>query len=360
MEIWKMIRDDNVFVNENVLITGGTGSLGKTLLKRLLSCKNGSPNRIGIFSRDESKQDVLRNEIGGQENVRFFLGDVADQDRVFDVFREFRPSIVVHAAAYKQVPSCEYAPNLAVRTNILGAKCVYRACANTEKCHSVVAVSTDKACKPVNVMGMTKSIQERIFTNGNHDSRMMAVRYGNVLASRGSVIPFFLQKIREGKDLPITHSEMTRFLLPLEKAVDTIVTALVHGHDGETIVPEVQSAKMTDLASVLLHANAEQFGKLGHNLTYYLTGIRPGEKIHEILISEEETGRTIPFADENATRYYAIESVVRPSSRKSEIRATSEYSSKDYVITQLALKRLLEKHNLLYVNGNMQSTELLG
>lgn len=227
--------------------------------------------------------------------LEFRIGDVRDFHSVCSVLRQ--ADVVFHAAAMKQVPSCEYHPYEAVQANITGAENIVRAIHELQlPAEIVVSVSTDKASKPVNVMGMTKALQERIFIAANLTSpqtRFVCVRFGNVLASRGSVIPLLLEQIRNGGPVTVTTEHMTRFLLPLERAVETIVWAANHASQGEIIVPKVPATRMIDVALALI-------GK--RNITIQVTGIRPGEKTHEIMVSEEEAGRTVDRGN-----YYAIQ-----------------------------------------------------
>jgi len=241
--------------------------------------------------------------------------------------------IVFHAAALKQVPSCEYFPFEAVLTNIYGAENVVRAIReNNLAVEKVVGISTDKACKPINVMGMTKALQERILIEANRDCQktdFMCVRYGNVIASRGSIVPLFVEQVRNRQPLTITLEEMTRFLLSLDKAVDTVFAAVAHGGRSETFVPQVASAKIVDIARALMGEN---------DLPIVFTGIRPGEKVHEIMVSEEECFRTTERGG-----FYVILPVL-PELRQGGDFTTAlsgEYSSKDDNISVAELKILL-------------------
>lgn len=338
-----------IFENKTILITGGTGSLGKVLVKRILSGEEGAAKKIIVFSRDEAKQHYMRVEYETRKSptdeiiynnykrlLEFRIGDVRDLNSVISAIDGV--DIVVNAAALKQVPSCEYFPWEAVRTNIQGAENIVRAIKNTpNKVETVVGVSTDKACKPVNVMGMTKALQERVFVAANINSpktRFVCVRYGNVLASRGSVVPFFHEQIENGGPVTITTKDMTRFLLPLDKAVDTIFAAIKYAERGETFVPIMASTKIINVAKVLIGTR---------NTKIKITGIRPGEKIDEILISEEESFRTIKKGD-----YYSIlpmlpelgAKVVKPVLNK-------EYSSGDNTMTLPETRKLFNKYKLM-------------
>src|SRR2546422_357866 len=253
--------------DKRVVVTGGTGSLGKVLVRRLLTGEIGLPRQITIFSRDEAKQHSMRlafqhkqaatDEViyhNFEQLLQFRIGDVRDPHSVATVLRD--ADVVFNAAALKQVPSSEHFPFEAVQTNVVGAENIIRAVREHDlPVDTVVGISTDKACKPVNVMGMTKAVQERLFVRANMDNsatRFICVRYGNVLASRGSVIPLFHEQIKRGGPLTVTTTDMTRFLLSLEQAVDTIFAALREGVRGETFIPRVPSAKVTDIAAALI------------------------------------------------------------------------------------------------------------
>lgn len=297
-----------IFEGKRILVTGGTGSLGQVLTRRLMSGVDGVPETVTVFSRDEAKQHYMRLDFmqrctatdevifqNANEHLRFQIGDVRDQSSLLRALKD--TDIVFAAAALKQVPSCEYFPWEAVRTNVEGAEnLVQLIAAHDLPIETVMGISTDKACKPVNVMGMTKSLQERIYINGNlraPDTRFICARYGNVLASRGSVVPLFLDQIAAGGPVTITTPDMTRFLLTLDDAVDTIFAAIAHAEPGDTYIPRCPSALMTDLAASLIGER---------DIPVVITGIRPGEKIHESLISEEESHRTVYGAD----GYYAV------------------------------------------------------
>jgi len=351
-----------MLTNKTVVVTGGTGSLGKVLVRRLLSGELGQPKKIIIFSRDEAKQHNMRIEYthrpaatdeiiyqNFQQLLDFRIGDVRDFHSISAVLRN--ADVVFNAAALKQVPTCEYFPFEAVKTNIAGPENIVRAIREHNlPVETVIGVSTDKACKPVNVMGMTKAIQERVFISANlycPNTRFICVRYGNVLASRGSVIPLFHEQIRQGGPVTITTADMTRFLLSLEQAVDTIFAAVKEGYCGETYIPNVPSAKMTDLAKVMIGDKP---------IETIITGIRPGEKIHEILVSEEEAHRTIPRKD-----YYVILPIL-PELRRSDAESnylTQEYSSADYLMTEADLKNLLDNYHLLTLEKSGHENELL-
>lgn len=351
-----------ILENKRILITGGTGSLGKVLLRRLLTGEMGMPKKIIVFSRDEAKQHALRVEyqqrIAATDEViyrnferllEFHIGDVRNYHSVCAALRQ--ADVVFNAAALKQVPTCEYFPYEAVQTNIGGPENIV--CAIREHnlpIETVVGISTDKACKPVNVMGMTKALQERVFIQANlglQNTRFLCVRYGNVLASRGSVIPLFHEQIRTGGPLTITTPEMTRFLLSLDQAVDTIFAAVKFGRGGETYIPRVPSARMIDIAKILIGSRP---------IETIITGIRPGEKTHEILISEEEAHRTIERGG-----YYVVLSMLPELQlhEKPVFLLKDEYSSSDNVLDIVALQALLQKYSLLVENSLEDDKDLL-
>lgn len=286
---------------KSVLVTGGTGSLGSALVMRLLGGALGTPARVTVFSRDEAKQHDMRVlylkrqhatddviYLNSRQALRFHIGDVRDFDALRRVVREHQ--VIVHAAALKQVPTCEYMPFEAVQTNVMGANNLVRAVTGERTAvETVVGVSTDKACNPVNVMGMTKALMERILTEANlrSDSRFVCVRYGNVLGTRGSVLPLFMEQIASGGPVTVTMPEMTRFLLTLDGALDTILTAIRHAMPGEICVAKAPSARMMDVVSTLIGDRA---------VPIQFTGLRPGEKIHEVLVAREECYRTVERA----------------------------------------------------------------
>ena len=276
----------SVLDNKNILITGGTGSFGHQMIIELMKYK---PKLIRIFSRDEDKQHSLRQELLESsilEKIQFVIGDVRDYDRMYSVTKDM--DIIFHAAALKQVPSVEAHPYEAVKTNIVGAYNVVTA-AVARKVSKVIAVSTDKAVKPVNAMGMTKALQEKLILSDEitkDKTTFCCVRYGNVLGSRGSVIPLWDKRLEQNKPLPITHPDMTRFVLTLSQAIDLVFYSLKNGKGGEIFVKKAPATKMVTLA----RAYAElKTGKKNYPLEYI--GIRAGEKIDEVLVSEEEMRR---------------------------------------------------------------------
>ena len=351
-----------IFENKTVLITGGTGSLGKVLTRRILECKNGRPKKIIIFSRDEAKQHFMRLEYqcknkstdeiiynNFKQLLEFRIGDVRNYHSIVSALKN--TDIVINTAALKQVPSCEYFPYEAVMTNIGGPENIVKAIRENDlKIETVVCVSTDKACKPVNVMGMTKSIQERVFISANilcTDTRFICVRYGNVLASRGSVIPLFHEQIRTGGPVTITVENMTRFLISLNEAVDIIFKAIKEAYPGETYIPKVPSSYIYDVAKALIGDK---------KIKIEITGIRPGEKIHEILISEEEGNRAYDTREHYIIKPLLPELKTGDNSKNYILR---EYSSGESVLSFEETKIFLKKHNLLNYDNFMEDGEFL-
>jgi len=336
---------------KTVLVTGGTGSMGRTLVHRLLAGELGMPRKVIVLSRDEAKQHNMRmaylNRVVTTDEtifnnfrnvLEFRIGDVRDYGDVCAGVKG--ADVVVNAAALKQVPTCEYFPMQAVLTNCIGAHNIARAIQEHRyPVETVVGISTDKACKPVNVMGMTKSVQERIFIAANvlnPDTRFICVRYGNVLASRGSVIPLFHDQIRNGGPVTLTAPNMTRFLLSLNQAVDTVFAALGGAKRGETYIPVAPSATVANIAKALI-------GK--RRIKTRVTGVRPGEKMHEIMISEEEIHHVV-----RRGAYYAILPMLpelQATLRRGPRVLRKEYSSSDHVLSPEQTRTLLRKHRLL-------------
>lgn len=279
-----------MFNNKSILITGGTGSFGKKFTERILREYN--PKKIVIYSRDEFKQDLMAKEFRVKfpekfNKIRFFIGDVRDKERLYRAFKDIE--YVIHAAAMKQVPSCEYNPFEAIKTNIHGAQNIVDAAIDC-KVKKVVALSTDKAVNPINLYGGTKLVSDKLFIAGNaysgsNGTIFSVVRYGNVAGSRGSVIPFFKSLIENGtKTLPITDYRMTRFWITLDEGVDLVFKALEESKGGETYISKIPSFKITDLAkAMLLDGDMKE------------VGIREGEKLHEIMITKDDSTMTYEY-----------------------------------------------------------------
>ena len=275
------------WADSTVLITGGTGSFGKKFVEILL--RERRPKKLIVFSRDELKQHEMRQLYPDTTHspMRYFIGDVRDKERLARAFHGV--DVIIHAAAMKQVPACEYNPFEAVQTNIVGAKNIIDV-AIDNGVKRVIAVSTDKAVSPVNLYGATKLVAEKLFVQGNayaggRTTRFACTRYGNVVGSRGSVVPLFVQQRNSGK-VSITHPEMTRFWITLDQGIRFVISCVERMHGGEIFVPKIPSMRLVDLA----HAVAE-------DCEHEIVGIRPGEKIHEILLSADEARHSVELDD---------------------------------------------------------------
>ncbi len=330
---------------KSVLITGGTGSFGKAFIKTILA-KFSHLERVIVLSRDEFKQFEMSNmpEFCDEPRLRFFVGDVRDRDRLSRAFDGV--DVVIHAAALKQVPSCEYNPFEAVKTNILGAQNVIDA-AIDRRVKRVIALSTDKACAPINLYGATKLCSDKLFIAGNayagmHDTRFSVVRYGNVAGSRGSVIPFFKKLLDNGAtELPITDFRMTRFWLKLEHAVEMVLLALRVMHGGELFVKKIPSMRVVDLAQAM-----------APDICMHEIGIRPGEKIHEMMISREDAYNTLEFDS-----YYVIKSMLNMQSKKNYLNSKPvaedfEYHSGNN-IDWLSIEQMQTMVNEFFIDQNI-------
>jgi UDP-N-acetylglucosamine 4,6-dehydratase/5-epimerase len=281
-----------MFDNQVILITGGTGSFGQKFTEFVL--RNAAPREIVIFSRDEFKQSEMAKKFSPEHYpIRYFLGDVRDKDRLLRAFTGV--DYVIHAAALKQVPALEYNPFEAVKTNIVGAQNIVES-ALERSVKKVVAISTDKAVSPINLYGATKLAMEKIIIAANsyvryRDICFSVVRYGNVIGSRGSVVPFYLDLINSGiRELPVTDERMTRFWITLDQGVNLVCKAVQEAEGGEVFIPKIPSMKVVDLVTAMP-------GKC----TYKVVGIRPGEKLHESLVGEDEGRTTVDHGD-----YYAV------------------------------------------------------
>jgi len=275
-----------MFNNQSILITGGTGSFGKKFIQTLLTKYD--PKRIIVLSRDELKQFEMQQEFNDPK-MRYFIGDVRDKERLVQAFNGV--DYVIHAAALKQVPAAEYNPIECIKTNINGAQnVIHAAIANNVK--KVIALSTDKAANPINLYGATKLVSDKLFVAannmvGNEIPRFAVVRYGNVVGSRGSVVPFFKKLVHEGAtSIPITDDKMTRFWITLEQGVDLVLKGFYRMYGGEIFVPKIPSVKITDLATAI-----------APELQQEVIGIRPGEKLHEKMVPRDDSYRTVEFKD---------------------------------------------------------------
>jgi len=277
-----------MFSRKSILVTGGTGTYGRAFVKTILE-KYPSVNRVVIYSRDELKQSEMRQTFPESRcpQLRFFIGDVRDKERLLRAMEGI--DVVVHAAALKQVPACEYNPFEAIKTNVIGAQNVIET-AIDRNIKKVVALSTDKAAAPINLYGATKLCSDKLFVSANNfkgsrDIKFSVVRYGNVMGSRGSVIPLFMKKRNEGS-LPITDTRMTRFNITIERGVELVLLALAHMWGGEIFVPKIPSYRIADLAEAI-----------APGCEWKIVGIRPGEKLHEQMITETDALNSLEFKD---------------------------------------------------------------
>ena len=323
--------------SRRVLIFGGTGSLGKALIKRLADA-----NTVAVYSRDEAKHWTIRNQMP-TKRVTFMVGDVRDYERCKEAILSFRPNVVIIASALKQVDTCERSPDESIKTNVIGVQNIVKAVVDNYVylgAISVLLVSTDKACEPVNVYGMCKALAEKIVTNELPQQHatphmFMCVRYGNVLESRGSIVPLFRHQAEFGEAFTITHSDMTRFLMTLDESVDLIVTAINHGLNGETWVPQLPSMKLQDLAEIFSET---------YNKPIKTIGVRPGEKLHELLVGNSESCRTYkktaPGHEDSPTRGKEFW-IIKPSS--STLAFDQQMFTNSSQFNTLSKKELLEK-----------------
>ncbi len=297
--------------NQTVLVTGGTGSFGNKVANYL---KGMSPKKIIIYSRDEKKQYEMQKH---HPDYQYVIGDVRDKDRLFQACKGV--DFIFHAAALKHVPACESYPYEAVKTNIIGSNNVCEA-AIYNNVQKVVALSTDKAVKPINAMGLSKSMMEKIVCSQNQlpvDTIFCCVRYGNVMGSRGSVIPFFKQLIKEGKPLTITDPKMTRFMMTLDESVELVLHAMKNAHGGEVFVKKSPACLVTDLATTMVRKYAS-----GKTSEVQIVGVRPGEKIDEVLVNEYEIRRSVENAE-----FFEVQPEFRPYDVNHTYPSGYEYTS---------------------------------
>ena len=329
------------FNNSKILITGGTGSFGKKFISEVL--KNHKPKKVIVFSRDELKQFEMQ-QVYNQKCMRYFIGDVRDKQRMIEATSDI--DFVVHAAALKQVPAAEYNPLECIKTNIYGAENVISACIQN-KVKKVIALSTDKAAGPINLYGATKLASDKLFVAANNftgpsNTIFSVVRYGNVIGSRGSVLPFFQELLKnKAKYIPITHKEMTRFWITLDQGVDFVIKNFGRMKGGEIFVPKIPSVLITDLAKAI-----------APNLGHKIIGIRPGEKIYETMFTSNESHLIVEFKD-----HYVIKPSIRITSsnvnynnnklgeKGKNIKQIFEYNSKSNTdfLNIKQIKKLIKK-----------------
>ncbi len=334
-----------LFQDKVVLITGGTGFLGRALTKEILNYK---PHSIRLFSRDEVKHHNVQELFNYNPLLRNLIGDVRDYNRLEKAMENV--DIVIHAAALKRLDILEYNVEEAIHTNIFGTLNTVNACLKTNV-EKAVFISTDKACNPVNTYGACKFVGERIFTEANYNKGkkrtiFTCVRYGNVLESTGSVIPFFETKIRGGDKIPLTDPEMTRFIISPEQACNLIFNALKYSIGGEIFIPQLPAFKIVDLIDILKEKHAA-------DNKVEIIGVRPGEKIHELMINESEIPRTYQFKDiyvisSQIEKYQAIKQAEYAiPEKKLDLSKMEEYCSRDAVIAKDKIKALFKKLGLL-------------
>ncbi len=337
----------NIFKDKVVLITGGTGFLGRSLTKEILKC---NPHSIRIFSRDEVKHHKVQELFKYNEKLRNFIGDIRDYERIKKATKG--ADIVIHAAALKRLDILEYNVEESIKTNIIGTLNVVKACLENDVKKSIF-ISTDKACSPVNTYGACKFVSERIFTESNFNkgyaqTQFICVRYGNVLESTGSVIPFFEEKIKKGEIIPLTNERMTRFIITPAQAVKLIFDAIKYGVGGDVFVPILPAFKITDLIEILKE-------KHGANNSVKVIGVRPGEKIHELMVNASEVPRTYRFKkmyvitsciEKYRPKMKNVPEYVKNSNRLRE-EIMEEYNSKDSVISKDDVKKLFKELKLI-------------
>ncbi len=299
----------NYLAGKTVLVTGGTGSIGRELVRHVLGC---SPAVVRVLSRNEFNQYRMAQEFGGEKNIRFLLGDVREHDRVMRAAEGV--DVIFHAAALKHVPACEYNPFEAVKTNVVGTQNLIEA-AIEHSVERLISISTDKAVSPTNTMGATKLLAERLVLaanlyKGERKSAFSVVRFGNVLASRGSVIPFFIRQIKAGGPVTLTHPKMRRFFMSIPEAVELVLGAGAITPGGEIYILKMPVVVIKDLIDVLIETYAPAFGKSPENVEVKITGLRPGEKIQEELLTAEELQ-----AASETERFYVVPAEFEPPAR---------------------------------------------
>lgn len=340
-----MTKKNNLFEGKTILITGGTGFLGQALTEEILKQ---SPKSIRIFSRDEVKHYKFQEKFQHNKKIRNFLGDVRDYNRLLKATRQV--DIVIHAAALKRLDLLEYNVEESIKTNIFGTLNVVNACLQTGV-KKAIMISSDKACSPVNTYGACKFVSERIFSESNYNKGdiktvFTTVRYGNVLESTGSVIPFFNKKITNGDEIPLTDSRMTRFIISPKEAVNLVFDAIKYGIGGEIFVPKLSAFKITDLVEIL-----EKKHKRKNKIK--VVGIRPGEKIHELMINKSEVPRTYEYK-----KLYVIGSSIQKF-QKNKVpeyakhgrllseKKMKEYSSEDARVSKVKVSKIFKKLGII-------------
>ncbi|GAB4392164.1 MAG: polysaccharide biosynthesis protein [Gammaproteobacteria bacterium] len=322
--------------NKRILIIGGTGSLGQALIRRFKD-----NNELLIFSRDEAKQWTVRNHYPATPGLDFLVGSIRDVARLEEVITRFVPQVIIIAAALKQVDTCELSPFESIQTNIIGVKNVIDVVLRHHRflspmLETVLMVSTDKACAPTNVYGMCKAISERLITSASKSfttPKFCVVRYGNVLESRGSIIPLFKYQAEHAEKFTLTHRDMTRYLMTLDESIDLIVKTIQDGSSGETWIPKLRSMRIMDLVDIFCKK---------YNKDYAIIGMRPGEKIHEDLISPPESVRTI-----EKDGHYVVQPSHQPIQEHAPLFSYSSFDdtmSRDELEDYLMTLGIFDKH----------------
>lgn len=331
----------NLFENKEILITGGTGSIGSEILKKVLEY---NPKVVRILDVDETKQFELGQKLKSHKNIRFLIGDIRDKERLRRAIENI--DIVFHAAALKHVPLCEYNAFEAVKTNVLGTQNLIEV-ALDEKIEKMITISTDKTVNPINVMGATKLLAERLTTSanyykGNRETIFSCIRFGNVLNSRGSIVPLLKEQIRNGGPVTITDLEMTRFVMKMEEAIELVLKATKLAKGGEIFILKMPALRIKDLVSVMIEQLASKYGHDPKKIKLKITGIRPGEKIHEELITEEES-KWMEETEEMFKILSPIESQTNSIIKKLKLVQTKRYTSRDtYLLTKKEINVLLK------------------
>lgn len=339
----------DIFKNKKILVTGGTGSIGQGILREILKYE---PTVVRILDVDETKQFELQQEYEDYENIRFLLGDIRDKERLSRAIEDI--DIVFHTAALKHVLACEYNPFEAVKTNVIGTQNLIDVCID-EEVEKVIFTSSDKAVNPTNVMGATKLLAERLITSANYykgarKTIFSSVRFGNVLGSRGSVIPLFKTQIAKGGPVTITDKEMTRFIMSMRDAINLLFKATEIAQGGEIFVFKMEAIKITDLAEVMIEELAQKYGYTLDEIKIEIIGNKPGEKLYEELMTEDEARRALESEDmfiilPEMKELSHINKSSYPSVSEAEVKA---YNSRDVNhLVREEIKRILYQKNLL-------------
>ena len=341
----------DLFKNKKILITGGTGSIGQEIMREILKYE---PTVVRILDIDETKQFELQHEYEDYDNVRFLLGDIRDKDRLSRAIEDI--DVIFHTAALKHVLACEYNPFEAVKTNVIGMQNLIDVAMDAEV-EKVIFTSSDKAVNPTNVMGATKLLAERLMTSANYykgtrKTKFFSVRFGNVLGSRGSVIPLFKKQIEMGSSVTITDNEMTRFIMPMREAINLLFKATEIAQGGEIFIFKMEALKIADLAEVMRGELAQNYGYSPDKIKMEIIGTKPGEKLYEELMTEDEARRALESDDmfivlPEMKELSDIKKSTYPSTSQAEIKA---YTSKDTEhLTKEGIKEILYRENLIEV-----------